>query len=153
MTIIAIMLVCAVTAFWILKPTARIKSARRVPANAKAPAKQHNLYQAASINYGGCACTAVKALGEKRFLANRAPQVPLADCDSGKCQCRYIRHADRRAGEDRRDQYGLQTDLHVVAGKEEHRVKSNRRRNDGFTSVASGLDYKDFKWATSYPGA
>ena len=148
MIIIAIMLVCAATTYWLLKPAARIKGVRRVPAKGRGCDQQHSPYRAASITYGGCACASVKSLGNKRFLASKAPQVPLANCDSGKCQCRYIRHKDRRAGEDRRAAYCLQTDLHIVEGNQEQRSNSMRRSSDRHTGIAAGLDYSDFKWAT-----
>jgi len=149
MAIIAVILVCTVAAYWLLQPKkAKSKRLRVNPGNIHRPGKLHKLYQAASINYGGCACAAVKAMGEQRFLAAEAPQLPLGTCDSAKCQCRYVRHVDRRAKEDRRAIYCLQTDLHAVAGKEEHRSKSCRRRSDQSSNAASDLQYKDIKWAT-----
>ena len=148
MAIIAIMLVCAAAAFWLLKPKAKAERTRKSAKAARQRGNIHHIYQAASINPGGCACNAVKALGDKRFLAEEAPHMPLTNCDSAKCQCRYVRHEDRRKREDRRAVYCLQTDLHVVAGKEEHRVKTCRRRVDKLTGAASDLSYNDIKWAT-----
>ena len=149
MIIISILLVCAAAAYWLLKSGPKTRQARKPSQKAQRPGNLHNLYHSASINYGGCACTAVKALGEKRFLAEQAPQIPLLNCDSAKCQCRYVRHEDRRVAQDRRALYCLQTDLHVVAGQEEHRSKKvGRRRSDGLTGAASDLSYDDIKWAT-----
>ena len=149
MTIIAIMIVCVASAYWLLRPKTKSRRAPRTRSVkvASRPGNLHHIYQAASINPGGCACTAVKALGDKRFLADEAPQMPLTNCDSAKCQCRYVRHDDRRRREDRRAVYCLQTDLHLVAGKEEHRAKTCRRRADKLTGAASDLSYNDIKWA------
>ena len=148
MTIIAIILVCAASAYWLLKPKTKARrTAKRVKVAQRA-GNLHHIYQAASINPGGCACAAVKALGDKRFLAYEAPQMPLPGCNSAKCQCRYVRHDDRRQREERRAVYCLQTDLHIVAGNEEHRVKTCRRRVDKLTEAASEISYNDIKWAT-----
>ncbi|MBE9538468.1 MAG: hypothetical protein IMF06_05255 [Proteobacteria bacterium] len=148
MIIISILLVCAAAAYWLLKSGPKNRHARKLSRKAQRPGKLHKLYHSASINYGGCACTAVKSLGETRFLAEHAPQIPLPNCDSNKCQCRYVRHEDRRVEEDRRSLYCLQADLHIVAGEEEHRSKKGRRRTDGPTGTISDLSYDDFKWAT-----
>lgn len=143
MTIITIIIVCAVTAYWLLKHKAKdsLKATQR-------PGNIHHIYQAASIKPGDCACSAVKPLGDKRFLSSEAPPLPLLNCDSEKCQCRFVRHEDRRQREDRRAAYCLQTDLHTVAGKEEHRGKTCRRSADKLTGAASDLRYDDIEWAT-----
>ena len=38
---------------------------------------------------------------KQRFLPNEAPSLPLPDCASGYCRCRFIHYQDRR-GRDRR---------------------------------------------------
>ena len=56
-------------------------------------------WQSVSIVPGPRACKRVEALRETRFLARNAPRLPLPDCtNQDGCQCKYQRHADRRAG-------------------------------------------------------
>ena len=150
MTIIAIILVFLTGAFWLFKAKGNTRSSRvKRPIGVHRSGNPHNRYQAASINYGGCACSAVKAIGEKRFLAEQAPPVPLSECNAERCDCKYVRHADRRIRDDRRAVYCLQTDLHAVSGEAESRNPSGyRRETDSFTSAASDFNYKDFKWAS-----
>ena len=149
MSIIAISLVCLAAAYWFFNAKRKKQSHRaKLPSRAQGPANRHSRYQAASINYGGCACSAVKAIGDKRFLAEQAPRVPLTECNAARCDCKYVRHEDRRIREDRRAIYCLQTDLHSVAGEAEQRAPGScRRTTDSFTAAASDYEYKDVKWA------
>jgi hypothetical protein len=39
-----------------------------------------------------------------RFLSSAAPRLPLPECDALDCKCRFMHHADRRSGADRRGQ-------------------------------------------------
>lgn len=60
----------------------------------------------AAVSIRPCAeapCVAVLQMHHRRYLAVRAPALPVPGCDRKKCGCRYIRHADRRSGGDRRD--------------------------------------------------
>jgi len=148
MVIIAILAVSALGVYWLLKPKAKPGPAHKKRNTSQHAGDLHYLYQAASINAGGCACAAVEELAGKRFLAEQAPRLPLANCDSLHCQCRYVRHEDRREREDRRALYCLETDLYIVGGHEEHRAKSCRRRSDKLNAAASDLNYDEFKWAT-----
>lgn len=59
-------------------------------------------FHAVSIRFGSGACAASRALHGRRFLADTAPPLPLSDCDSDDCQCRFVHFADRRNGDDRR---------------------------------------------------
>jgi hypothetical protein len=55
-------------------------------------------FQAVSIDCGIDACEAARALRDQRFLAKRAPPLPLASCTHpNSCECRYLKHKDRRA--------------------------------------------------------
>jgi hypothetical protein len=55
-------------------------------------------YRAISIVCGQNSCTAVKAIGGKRFLVedNDVPLLPLTKCEAEKCACKYIHHEDQR---------------------------------------------------------
>ena len=62
----------------------------------------------------------------QRFLAVRAPALPVPGCDRKKCECRYIRHADRRAPGDRRDAFGRHGGLTPTTGAE-RRARDRRK--------------------------
>ena len=61
-----------------------------------------NPYHAVSIETGARCCTAARKLEGHRFLASAAPMLPLKECNSRTCQCRYTHHNDRRNQRDRR---------------------------------------------------
>jgi len=54
-------------------------------------------YRAVAIHHGGVCCRSAAAIDGKRFLANNAPKLPLANCTSpGLCECEYRVLHDRR---------------------------------------------------------
>ncbi len=75
-----------------LRPVAR--NPRQPPAM---PASTR--WHAVSIKPGTKACEAALKAEGLRFLAKDAPRLPLADCDSSACACRYRHHDDRRDAE------------------------------------------------------
>lgn len=101
-------------------------SAGSVPPEAVRP---RNPFAAVSVR--PCAdrpCNAVLQLAHQRFLAVRAPSLPVAGCDRGQCGCRYIRHADRRTpGGDRRDQLARFGGLTPTLGQERRGGNDDRR--------------------------
>ena len=112
----------------------KLNPSRKMLARAKSAAPPPSPYRATSITHGSDACNAVKSLDEHRFLLDDAPLVPLPDCDSLKCNCKYIRHKDRRDEEaERRAISGLSGDLYSNAGNQERRGevrKFGRRESD-----------------------
>jgi hypothetical protein len=69
--------------------------------------RPHNPFAAVSIRPDlQSPCEAVVKMQTQRFLAVRAPGLPVSGCDRKKCDCRYVRHDDRRASGDRRDPFG-----------------------------------------------
>jgi hypothetical protein len=75
--------------------------------------------------------------------------VPLPSCDMAKCECRYVRHEDRRgSGGDRRGIYSLQSDLYTVAGRRERRAVSCRRNTDLATEAASDFGCESIEWVS-----
>jgi hypothetical protein len=62
-------------------------------------------FHAVSIRSSEDGCSAAYAMRGQRFLDGAAPRLPLADCDAGQCNCRYVHHADRRDGADRRSPF------------------------------------------------
>jgi hypothetical protein len=72
------------------------------PSAAGAAGSRINAYQAVSIIHSRKACPAAIAEGERRFLARRAPTLPLPDCDRpDRCTCRFQKYPERRAGAQR----------------------------------------------------
>jgi hypothetical protein len=86
-------------------------------------------FQAISIFRGTRACEMARKFSEHRFLAREAPQLPLTGCSmSENCECRYIRHRDRR-GESRRVLDFFKTAARSV-GYKERRLRRGRRSDD-----------------------
>jgi hypothetical protein len=84
-------------------------------------------FQAISIYRGISCCALAKKLSEHRFLAKDAPALPLGGCTMPqRCQCRYIKHKDRRAGERRHLDFGLGASMY--SGKERRRFSDGRRK-------------------------
>lgn len=59
-------------------------------------------FHAVSIQTTTNGCEAAKSVEGKRFLSGSAPHLPLPECDAFVCKCRFVHHADRRSGVDRR---------------------------------------------------
>ena len=86
------------------------------------------MFQGVSIHGGPKACGAVKQVEARRFLAKSVPALPLAGCGiPGQCQCRYIKHKDRRSDARRLGDYGLMNSFYDGT---ERRSKQGRRRVD-----------------------
>jgi len=64
-------------------------------------------FHAVSIIPGAQACQAVYAFTGQRFLSRDAPRLPLAECNSSSCTCKFKHHKDRRAGPRRRSDFGF----------------------------------------------
>jgi hypothetical protein len=74
------------------------------------PKPSYSEMHAVSIIPQTNACAMVMRLGNRRFLANDAPQLPLEKCIKRKCGCKYQHHHDRQ-GEDRRSSYQKNSSL------------------------------------------
>jgi len=142
MQIVALLLaVIAVSAlFVIMRSKARKPTTAVTRANGKAKATTgsktaavapRHPYRATSIVFDDAACDAVKALGRKRFLDRDrdVPKLPLKDCSSSQCTCKYAHHDDRRASsEDRRHPSGLKAELYERGSDPNRRQKKRGRR-------------------------
>jgi len=85
-------------------------------------------FQAVAIQRGLKACEAAKQLGAKRFLANKAPPLPLPGCGMAhQCSCRYMKYPDRRSEPRRLTDVGLSS---VVFDSGERRSRKGRRSTD-----------------------
>jgi hypothetical protein len=97
------------------------------PASAK---KAINPYHAVSIAPGYRNCAAARALRDHRFLSRQAPALPLKECDSTECTCRYEHHDDRRRGQRRARDLGVSIDGYEG---DERRLKPKRGRRNADT--------------------
>ena len=108
---------------------ARSVFARDEPAADKAPRpvakKMTQAFHAVSIQTGRHCCQQASALAGQRFLSREAPPLPLKNCSSGNCTCRYQHHDDRRAGPRRARDMGVAVDGWIEADK---RVDKDRGR-------------------------
>jgi hypothetical protein len=88
------------------RDAARVNASSR-PADRKQIVRPRNPFAAVSIQPDMLSpCEAVLKVQARRFLAMRAPGLPLSECGRKKCGCRYVRHSDRRSHEDQRDHFG-----------------------------------------------
>lgn len=112
------------------KPARVKRSQIRTPIES-APRKS---YRATSVVFEDDACDAVKAIGGRRFLKSErnAPILPLPECGSPRCGCKYVHYEDRRDDDhDRRLVAALQTQLYESGGETERRKhKRGRRKTD-----------------------
>ena len=140
--ILAVAIAAAGTAYWWSqqekpeRPAASrprpAQAAAKKPATTTGAAEADKPFRAVSIKFPreNC-CQAARALEGKRFLRNEAPLLPLSECDVAKCQCAYVHHNDRRKGErERRDNFGLQTQLFQETTGQERRQRRGRRKTD-----------------------
>ncbi len=88
--------------------------------------KDTQQFHAVSIKPCANACTQVKKLKRKSFLASEVSQIPLTGCNAKACTCRYVHYKDRRDGENRRYPSGLASS--ILANKEQRFTDNDRRK-------------------------
>lgn len=86
-------------------------------------------FHAVSIKYAASACLAAKRLEGKRYLSSAAPKIPLPDCDVLECKCRFVHHADRREGDERRNPYRAGIAGETGKHEQEQRQGADRRKD------------------------
>lgn len=85
-----------------------------------------NAYQAVEIVPCLKACEAAREITGTRFLARRAPVLPLGICDrKGDCTCRFRKHEDRRVGP-QRNPYASEL-VRAYPGQDRRRVRGRRQ--------------------------
>ena len=87
-------------------------------------------YHAVSIKFDTHACDAAKEMDGRRFLSNAAPRLPLPDCNSLDCRCRFVHHKDRRAKKDRRSPFAAAGFGGGTGSFEKERRERTDRRKD-----------------------
>ncbi|MEZ5459656.1 MAG: hypothetical protein R3E65_10255 [Steroidobacteraceae bacterium] len=84
-----------------------------------------NAYQAVEIVPCLRACEAAREITGTRFLARRAPVLPLGICDrKTDCTCRFRKHDDRRVGP-QRNPYASEL-VRAYPGQDRRRVRGRR---------------------------
>ncbi|HKE96871.1 MAG TPA: hypothetical protein VKB34_21365 [Povalibacter sp.] len=97
---------------------------RRAPANPPAPVSR---FQAVALYRGVQACARAMELCDQRFLLRDARPLPLPECTMPhRCECRYLRFKDRRAGARRLTGFGASR----VRVEPERRKLKGRRGSD-----------------------
>jgi len=76
------------------------------------------------------ACPSVLKLVGQRLLSDEAPLLPLIDCTSAECTCKYRHYVDRRGGSRRGDEKSV---IKRCYGGSEKRVAQRGRRASDFT--------------------
>jgi len=86
-------------------------------------------HEYAAVSLWPCleACPAAWKLQGERFLSGEEPSLPLAGCAQATCDCRYREHDDRRASENRRDNWGRFGGFLPNYGNNERRAGRDRR--------------------------
>ena len=85
-------------------------------------------FHSVSIKLSKNACSAAGELSGHRFLAAKAPMLPLPGCDADECTCRFEHHEDRRSRKDRRSPFSPGVmGSGTSAGQSEHRGGTDRR--------------------------
>jgi hypothetical protein len=111
-------------------------------AREKEPVRQRTEFRAASVQPCPNACAAALRAAGKRVLLEEVPRLPLDTCDRiQECSCLYEQHADRRSGEDRREQYGSLG----TGGKIGQDIINMRSGLDRRSNVDDDLDNLEFE--------
>ncbi len=125
---IVVILVLFLVVIFVRRP--KTKKTVRPVERRQSPVKADTTYHAVSLKFPSSACEAAKAMGGIRILSGAAPRIPLPDCDSHKCKCRFVHYKDRRTGDDRRDTYGQGLSSAGTGTHEEEQRKSGERRDE-----------------------
>lgn len=105
----------------------RKRSKNQATEQASARQSERNKFRAVAIAAdleGGC--TAWQQQDGERYLMHEAPELPLAQCDAAKCNCRYVRFEDRREEARRDADVGIGERPHLA---DERRSSSRDRRS------------------------
>ena len=94
------------------------------------PRKAPNRFHAVTIAPGQRACKEARALQGQRFLSREAPPLPLKNCGSPQCECRYEHYDDRREGHRRAHDLGVSIDGYE-GSEQRQKSKRGRRQADG----------------------
>jgi ABC-type nickel/cobalt efflux system permease component RcnA len=150
MLITALLLLLAITC-WMLKSGRRRQPRTRMTRTAvRQETHRSSQHHAVSINPGGCSCDAVNAVTGERYLTRaEVPNLPLLDCTSANCTCRYVHHEDRRSNQgNRRAAYSVKTELYGLDRDQDRRKKGGRRASDRAQDIGLDGELADIQWTT-----
>lgn len=96
-----------------------------------------NAFHAVSIQPEQEGCAVANAVKVQRFLSEDAPGLPLPDCSSPDCHCKYVHYSDRRDGaRDRRLTQGeASEESEFWSLRGERRLAVGRRQADMATAA------------------
>ena len=110
----------------------RVKSllGREAPEPAPAaPRKAPSRFHAVTIVPGRRACAEARALQGQRFLSREAPPLPLKNCGSPQCECRYEHYDDRRTQARRARDAGVAIDGYIGEEQRAHGRRGRRQKD------------------------
>jgi hypothetical protein len=102
----------------------KIDAEAAIPAKVRRPSIKP--WHAVMIVAAASACPAAQSCKGKRYLSRDAPRLPLAQCDSAQCECKFRHFPDRRGPARRHDEMG---------GAPKVRDKNSRRTSRGRRAV------------------
>lgn len=121
----ALVLLIIIAAAALRRQQSPAQSVRFRPSNP--PADGSGRFHAVSIRFGANPCSKARRLHGQRFLSAAAPRLPVDGCDAADCDCRFVHHADRRAGDDRRSPFQSGFGGSALRVEENRRARPDRR--------------------------
>ncbi len=94
-------------------------------------AQKSTPFHAVCIEPGPHSCAAAEELRGQRFLSADAPLLPLKNCTSSNCECRFVHFSDRRGRKDRRSELPRGVGTGATGEFEVDRRDLKDRRSDG----------------------
>jgi len=104
-------------------------SLRSVESAARSVGPQRHSFHCVVVEARGGGCEASRRLDGVRFLASEAPQLPLAGCSQGSCECVY-RHFEDRRYHMRRSPHVPHLGRPVADVSPDRRLRLGRRKTD-----------------------
>jgi len=119
-------------ASWVMLPFEMLidrENGPKEPGAKAAKREPRNRWHAVAIVPGATRCQAAEAAKGRRFLSAEAPTLPLRECDTAACTCKY-RHYDDRRGTPRRSEEARGGGLRSRTGDGDRRANRGRRELD-----------------------
>ena len=130
MRTVLLLLVVGLLVAWFFYRKGLDKPGERQDRRISGKSKGGTEYHAVSIKPGAYACSQANELAGERFLATKAPELPLEGCMSSNCECRFVHHGDRRTGKDRRSPFTSGGPSAATGKYAQERREGQERRDD-----------------------
>jgi hypothetical protein len=76
-------------------------------------------------------CPGIAPLKGRLYLVGDGHELPVPECTSTRCRCRYVHYPDRRRREeDRRSSFGLEQEMYRYSHERDRRLAPGRRKGD-----------------------